>query len=345
MFPAVNILISNPKLLKEMKKNFAIAFGALYMLFFAIPFPMLIYYAVNSEFDVNTLKDKNPWLALSIVSISVILWLIVLIGYFRKWIVQIFISKRNIEQLKSKGIFREAKILSAVKTSKPDAKFSTYELELLFKNLADTEITNKTSVTDAKPQERRFEVGKKINLILNRDAEKAPHFIVATTEVNINGIRVLGILLGWLAFVAAVIGYYAYSYETESFGMGWRFMSFGHPLIVCPAVLLFFRYLLKFIYRKLTGLEGGSLLIKFKGIKTWAKLIKVTQTGIYINDQPEVRFELEYTDNKQDVHRNSLKKVIGLLELDITKQEQIEIFYLPENPSQIAFVSDLENME
>ncbi|KQB42982.1 hypothetical protein [Flavobacterium aquidurense] len=328
-----------------MKKNFAIAFGALYMLFFAIPFPMLIYYAVNSEFDVNTLKDKNPWLALSILSISVVLWLIVLIGYFRKWIVQIFISKRNIEQLKSKGIVKEAKILSVVKTSKPDAKFSTYELELLFKNLADTEITSKTSITDAKPHERRFEVEKKINLILNRDAEKAPHFIISTTEVGINGIRVLGIVLGWLLFVAAVIGYYAYSYQTESFGMGWRFISFGHPLFVCPLVLLFFRYILKFIYSKLTDLSGGSSLIKFKGVKTWAKLIKVSQTGIYINDQPEVRFELEYTDNKQDVHRNSLKKVIGLLELDITKQEQIEIFYLPENPSQIAFFSDLENIE
>ncbi|KQO33038.1 hypothetical protein ASF10_19765 [Flavobacterium sp. Leaf82] len=325
-----------------MKKNFAIAFGALYMLFFAIPFPMLIYYAVNSEFDVSTLKDKNPWLALSIVSLSVIFWLIVLIGYFRKWVLQIFISKRNIEQLKSKGILREAKILSVIKTSKPTAKFNTYELELLFKNLADTEITSKTSVTDAKPQEHRFEVGKKINLILSKDAKEDPHFIVATTQVGIDMMRVLGVILGWLLFVAAVIGYYIYSYQTESFGMGWCFMSFGHPLIVCPAVLLFFRYLLKFIYRKLTGLEGDSSLIKFRGIKTWAKLIKVTQTGIYINDQPEVRFELEYTDNKHNVHRNSLKKVIGLLELDITKQEQLEIFYLPENPSQIAFVSDLE---
>ena len=102
-----------------MRKNFALAFGALYMLFFTIPFPMLIYYSVNSEFDVTTLKDKNPWLALAIVSISIILWLIVLIGYFHKWILQIFISKRNIEKLKSGGVSREAKILSAVKTSKP----------------------------------------------------------------------------------------------------------------------------------------------------------------------------------------------------------------------------------
>ncbi|MBS7232218.1 hypothetical protein KHA90_14420 [Flavobacterium psychroterrae] len=327
-----------------MKKYFAIAFGALYMLFFAIPFPMIIYYSVNSEFDVNTLRDTDPWLALSIVGISIILWLIVLLGYFYKWILHIFISKKHIESLKSKGIAREAKILHVVKKSKPDAKFTTYELELLFKNLADTEITHKTVITDGKPQQRRFEVGKKISLILDRDSKKEPHFIIATTEVGINIIRILLIFLGWLVFVGLVLGYYVYAYQTESYGMGWRFMSFGHPLIVCPAVLLFFRYLLKFIFSKLTGLNGDAGLIKFKGMKTWAKLIKVSQTGTYINDQPEIRFELEYSDNKHHVHRNSLKKVIRLLDLDITKQERIEIFYLPENPNQIAFASDLNTI-
>jgi len=328
-----------------MRKNFALAFGALCMLFFTIPFPMLIYYSVNSEFDVTTLKDKNPWLALIIVSISIILWLIVLIGYFHKWILQIFISKKNIEKLKSGGVSREAKILSAVKTSKPNEKFNTYELELSFKNLADTEITSKTVITDAKPHQRRFEVGKKLSLILDRDAKEAPHFIIATTEVGLNIVRIAFIVFGWLVFVAAVIGYYIYAYRTESYGMGWRFMSFGHPLIVCPMVLLFFRYLLKFIYSKLSGLNGSSSMIKFKGIRTWAKLIKVSQTGTYINDQPEILFQLEYTDSKHHVHRNSLKKVIRLLELDITKQEKIEIFYLPENPNKIAFASDLNTID
>lgn len=328
-----------------MRKNFALAFGALYMLFFTIPFPMLIYYSVNSEFDVTTLKDKNPWLALAIVSISIILWLIVLIGYFHKWILQIFISKRNIEKLKLAGVSREAKILSAVKTSKPNEKINTYELELSFKNLADTEITSKTVITDAKPHQRRFEAGKKLSLILDRDAKEAPHFIITNTEVGLNIARIAFIVLGWLVFVAAIIGYYIYAYRIESYGMGWRFISFGHPLIVCPMVLLFFRYLLKFIYSKLTVLNGSSSMIKFKGIKTWAKLIKVSQTGTYINDQPEILFQLEYTDNKHHVHRNSLKKVIRLLELDITKQEKIEIFYLPENPNKIAFASDLNTID
>jgi len=327
-----------------MKKHFLPAFWLLYMLFFAIPFPVFMYYAINSEFDVTTLKDKNPWLALGLAALSVILWLIVLLGYFQKWILQIFITKRNLENIKRNGLNREAKIISAVKISGPKAKYNTYELELLFKNLSDTEIIHKTEITDSKPHERRFEAGKKLNLILNRDPKKLPAFVIASSNASINPSGLILRTLGLLLLSALVAGYYFYAYQDESYGMGWRFMSFGHPLIVCPIVLIFYRYLLRFILKKLTGLGDNSVLIKFKGIKTQAKLISVSQTGTYINEQPMMRFELEYTDNKHHVHRNSLKKVVGLLELDVTKQAQIEIFYLPENPNEIAFADDLNKI-
>lgn len=327
-----------------MKKYLVIGFWAVYMLFFAIPFPMIIYYAVNSEFDINTLKDKNPWLALSIVLISVILWLFVLVVYFRKWILQIFITKRNLEHIKSSGVGREAKIVSAIKISKPTAKEETYELELSFMNLANSEITHKTTITDSKPHERRFEVGKRISLLLDRDMKEPPYFIIATTKASINTTSLFFRILVWLALIVAVIWYYFYSYQTESYGWGWRFMSFGHPLVICALVLLFYRYFLKYVLRKLTGINKDSIFIKFKGIKTWAKLVKASQTGVYINEQPMIRFDLEYIDNRHHPHKNSLKKVVRLLELDLTKQQHVEIFYLEENPKQIAFASDLNNM-
>jgi hypothetical protein len=336
--------INTKQIPQGMRKHLAITFWALYMLFFAIPFPMFLYYGINSEFDVTTLQEKNPYLALGYLALSVILWLIVLIGYFRKWIVQIFITKRNLDTIKRTGVQREAKIISAVKISKPNAKFNTYELELGFKNLADTEIKHKTIITDIKPHERRFEVGKKINLLLNRDKNKEPNFIINNTTATLN-VRVFILrILGWAALTIAVIAYYIFSYRYESYGMGWRFMCIGHPLIVCAITLLFYRYLILLIFSKFSGLGGDALMIKFGGVKTQAKLIKVSQTGTYINEQPEMRFELEYTDQKHQVHRTTIKKVIGLLNLDMAKQEYVEIFYLPENPSKIAFANDLNNI-
>ncbi|MCD0465085.1 hypothetical protein [Flavobacterium sp. ENC] len=327
-----------------MKKHLAITFWALYMLFFAIPFPMFMYYAINSEFDTTTLKDKNPYMALGYLALSLILWLILLIGYFKKWILQIFITRNTLEKIKKTGVQREAKIINVVKISKPKAKFTTYELELCFKNLSDTEIKHKATITDAKPHERRFETGKKINLLLNRDMDHLPHFIIASATATLNLRSLVVSILGWTILTAAVLAYYVFSYRFESYGMGWRFMCIGHPLIICPLTLLFYRNLVQFIFRKLTGLHDDAAVIKFKGIKTQARLIKVSQTGTYINEQPMMRFELEFTDHKHHVHKSSLKKIIGLLELDLTKKDHIDIFYVPDNPAQIAFANDLNNV-
>lgn len=326
-----------------MKRGFTI-FWIIYMLFFAIPFPMLLYYNIKSETDISELKYENPWLALSLLAISIIIWTILLTGYFRRWFLQIFISKRNIEHIKSKGVRREAKILSAVKTSSPNAKYNTYDLELSFKNLADSDIIQKTSVNDAKPHERRFEVDKKIGVLLDRDMKHKPYFIIATSDVSINITRTTLILLAWLVLLGGVIWYYIYSYKLESNGMGWRFISFGHPLIVCALVLLLYKFISRLVFRKLLGGPDDMTLIKFKGIKTWAKVIRVSQTGTYINEQPMIRFDLEYTDNHKQLHRESLKKIVDLLNLDCTKQEQVGIFYLPDNPKQIAFASDLNEI-
>ncbi|MDR6785014.1 hypothetical protein ABIE26_003712 [Pedobacter africanus] len=326
-----------------MKKGYMIFWG-LYMLFFAVPFPMILYYNINSEFDTSTLIDRSPWLALGILAVSIVLWLILLIGYFRKWIWMVFIAKRNVEQLKAEGEPREAKILTAVKLSKPGAACDTYELGLSFKNLVGTDIVQKMGINDAKPHERRFEVGKKVNLLIDREMKRVPYFIFATSEASIKIPRLIMIFLGWLALVAAVIAYYVYAYQTESQGMGWRFMGFGHPLLICPAILLLYRFFLGFLLGKLGGATDDAALIKFKGIRTSAKLLGAGQTGTYINEQPMIRFELEYTDDQRRVYRKSLKKIVNLLDLQVTKQEYIEIFYLKENPERIAFARDLDEI-
>lgn len=327
-----------------MKKNLAITFWVLYMLFFAIPFPMILYYGINSNFDVSTLKTKDPYWALGTVLLSVLLWLIILIGYFQKWIIQVFINKNNFEKIKLNGIRREAEIIGSKKTSKPNSEFDTYELELCFKNLANTEIIHKTHITDTKPLEKRFEAGKSVGLLLDRYMKNAPYFVLSSATPTLNTRNLILRILGWLFFTALVILYYFFSYQTESHGMGWRFMSAGHPLLIIPLVLLFYRVLVRFIFRKLTGLNPDSITLKFKGVQTQAKLINVSQTGTYINEKPMMRFEVEYKDTKNHVHQNNLKKVIGVLDLDMTKKQFLDIFYDPENPKNIALANDLNKI-
>ncbi|EJL68292.1 hypothetical protein [Chryseobacterium populi] len=326
-----------------MSRGFGIFWG-LYMLFFAIPFPMILYYSIKSS-DPPQLADTNPWFALGILALSVILWIILLIGYFRKWIISNFIGKRNIEYLNKSGVPRKAEIIDAVKISKEGSKYDTYELKLSFKNLVDTEIIQKASVNDSKPQQRRFEAGKKVDLLIDKEMKKTPYFVFAGTEARINIPVIFLICLGWSALAVLIFGYYVYAYQTENAGMGWRFIFFWHPLLICPAVLLFYRGGLSLLLSKIGGgKKGEAELIKFKGIKTTAKLISANQTGTYINEQPMILFKLEYTDDQNRIRRAEIKKIVNLLDLNSVQQKTVDIFYLKENPDRIAFASDLEKI-
>lgn len=319
-------------------------FWIVYMLFFAIPFPMLLYYNIKSE-NMPNLAQSSPWFSLALVAVAVVLWIILLIGYYHKWVIRTFAIKRNILNLKATGEAREAKILEATKIAKSNSTYDTYLLKLRFKNLVGSEIIQETSVNDAKPYERRYEVGKTVGLLLDKEVKKSPYFIFASTEVSLNKSILVLINLGWLAFAGTVAGYFVYTYQSESEGMGWRFMCLGHPLLVCPAVLLFYRFFVGLISNKFLGKPGDDFLIKFKGVETKAKLIEAHETGTYINEQPMINFELEFSDNYHQKHRVNIKKVIRLLELDMTKQEYLSIFYLKENPQKIAFAKDLNKVK
>lgn len=326
-------------------KRGALIFWTLYCLFFAIPFPVIIYYSSNNLDDVSSFRDKNPWFALGLLALSILLWLIVLVVFYQKWVLIYFNYKKNIEYLEKEGEPREARILSVKKLNRAGLKMDAYELELSFKNLVGTEILQKTGVNDSKPFERRYEVGKKVELLIDKELKRIPYFIFARTQIKINKGVVLLRTLGWLALVAVLAGYYGYAYYSESHGMGWRFMSFGHPLIVCPLVLLFYRTLADLIANKLGGEHKDSTpLMKFKGVRTNARLISASQTGVYINEQPMIRFELEYTDDRQQKYNGSIKKIVNLLDLNSTKVEYVEIFYLKSDPQRIAFASDLNEL-
>lgn len=314
-------------------------FGILYALFFAIPFPMILYYNIRNESVIN-LRETDPILALVAVLVSIVLWVILLAGYYSKWVLKTFAMKRNIARLKETGIHREATIL----TAKEGGLSDTYELSLSFKNLVDTPIIQRSIITDGKPYERRFEAGKKVGLLIDKDIKHTPWFILASTETSINKKVIALIHLGWLTLSGLITVYFLYSYHLESDGMGWRFMSFGHPLIVCPAVLLFYRILITLIHNKLSAKPADTTLIKLKGVETMARIINASYTGLTVNEQPMINFELEYTDYRNQTHKGSLKKIIGLLNLDMTKQESVSIFYLKEDPAHIAFTTDLNEL-
>ncbi|KFF19709.1 hypothetical protein [Chryseobacterium sp. JM1] len=326
-----------------MSRGFGI-FWMLYMLFFAVPFPMILYYNIKDA-EPPFLNDTNPWLAVGLLGLSVLLWSIVLLSWFYKWIVVNFIAKRNVIHLAKHGVRRKAEILEAVKISKPGSQYDTYELVLAFKNLVNTDIKQKAVVNDSKPHQHRFEKGKTVDILIDKEVKKMPYFIFAGSEASINILTIFLITVGWLTIVTLVAWYYIYSYQTESNGMGWRFIIYWHPLLLCPAILLFYKLIFfYFINRIFNGKKGEPELIKFKGIRTTARLISADLTGTYINEQPMVLFKVEYADEQNQTRRAEIKKIVNLLDMNNVKQPTFDIFYLKEDPNRIAFAEDLDNI-
>ncbi|HLQ40916.1 MAG TPA: hypothetical protein VK118_08145 [Tetragenococcus sp.] len=79
-------------------------------------------------------------------------------------------------------------------------------------------------------------------------------------------------------------------------------------------------------------MKEQSRLVVF-GKKAAAEVMEITPTAITINDQPQIRFSLNFTDEKGPTHYKTLKKVVLLTDLYHQQIGSREVLYLPENPN------------
>ncbi|MEH6308917.1 hypothetical protein RYH73_24915 [Olivibacter sp. CPCC 100613] len=302
---------------------------------------MILYYSINYGSEMRG-DGTNPWLALSYLLISLILWGIVLYKLYQRWVAFTLRAKSNIESLLRDGTVRNAEIVD-VKTLKPIATgVESLEISVQLENFSGTKIIQTIPINDSNPQLNRYGLGKNIALRIDKTLKSIPFMIPDGVQVSLQTKQLIFQLVAWLLALTAVAAYYIFSYNYESNGMGWRFLIFWHPLLLCPLILLFSYFGLGALMGKLSGLPKDALKLKFYGKQATARILSAKQTGTYINEQPQVRFELDYNDERGRTHKVSLKKIVSLLELGITQEKSIAIFYLEDDPQHVAFASDLD---
>lgn len=226
-----------------------------------------------------------------------------------------------------------------------ERKNDTEEISIVveFRNLAHTLVVQELSFVDQKPVKQRFDKGKTLQLKLNENGG-LPTFVIVGAETKA---PVLGGYL-WILFnlaymiVTFVLFFY---YFGDSYSIS--FLSPWFPWVWTPweGFLLFslMGNLSKeggFLSKKMRGkisLEEQSRLIVF-GKKARAEVTEISPTGTTINDQPQIRFSLNFTDEKGQIHYKTFKKVVLLTDL---YQQQIgsrQVLYLPENPNIFELV-------
>lgn len=125
-------------------------FWVLYALFFAIPFPMILYYNINysggGARHVFTLSSSY-W-ALSYLAVAVILWGVLLVRYFRRWFILPAQEQHHMEVLRRDGVLREAKVVAWREAGKPKAGVQSLEVTLGFDNLSGVPIQETLPIVD-----------------------------------------------------------------------------------------------------------------------------------------------------------------------------------------------------
>lgn len=323
-----------------MKKfDLGLSFWSLYTLGFTVVLPTVLYYTTG---DVDAPPAESAITAFIYLGLGLIIWLALIIWYSRFFINRIFMDKRRLEKIAKEGISITAKIIGK-KQAGTSRDTTVLDLKLAFNNLAGTAVEIPYQLNDGKPYENRFEVGRTIEMRASLDEHNA-----VFVPRNMQAIRDKGTVFLYsfifLLLLAAAIIYPVYSYQLESQGSGWRFLKFTHPWIMVPlinygvgALIWFIAYFID----KASGNPAQPLRMVLYGIKTTGTILNYSQTGTYINEQPQVQFEIEYTDQQGYRQTTLCKKIISLLDVHKISTGPKEIMYLPTQPQNIVFYEDL----
>lgn len=311
-----------------------IIFWALYMLFFCIPFPIFIYMMTS---EITTEPRNTVAVSYVYLGFSLLIWLYVLTFLINNLLIKTFKEKNTISHIIQNGLPREAEITEykLVKYN-PENNINLIHIVLSFHNLSNTLIRHEMMFYDTKPLEKRFDVGKTVKVLLNPDTSKEPYFILSGAQTKFKVKNMIFRILLVILMVAYVIGLYSYFYLRESFDFGWRFLTFMHPIIFSGIMFLLTLLVYKLIVGKLTKNKKEEQIL-FAGRNAQAEIISVTQTGLTVNDQPQIMFQVRFKDFKGIEHTTTYKKIVRLLDLSsVPKQGTVEIFYHEKDPKKIT---------
>lgn len=328
--------------MKTFTNRLPIGFWTIYTLGFTVVLPTFLYYNADDLPGPGPVPDQSATTSFLYLGIGLALWLAVIIWYMRFYLRLVIFDKKSLLRAIESGRPIHAKILSK-KVLHVRRSHTVLELQLSFTNLSGTAVEVDYELNDARAAENRFEPGNDMMLQAYKDGQQA-YLLPATAEISINPAMVIIYALIFLLILFFAVGYIMLSYQWESQGYGWRFLKLWHPWILVPAInlaLIGIKGLFLGFIDKSSGSATPPLRWILYGLKTTATITSLKQTGLSINDQPQVAFELEYTDQHGTVHKIVHKEIINLLELHRLSAGAKEILYLPDQPQEITFYESL----
>ncbi|WP_343669274.1 hypothetical protein [Chitinophaga sp.] len=313
------------------KPNLAISFWALYTLAFTVGLPMIIYYSSGSAPDFPGEPTNFTYIS---IGLAIIGWALLLAFYGRFYVKTVFTGKSEILKGAEEGSTIIATVINKVQEDMIK-QMAVLQLRLAFTNLAGTPVEVGYELMDSKPAERRYEKGSQIELIVNMK-KKGGLVVPKGVQVVRNEPMVFLYTFIFLVLIGVAVYYPVF--------VDWRYFILPHPWTLIPLINLgtaiFIGFLIGLI-GKASGVSTHSLRMVMYGVRVQGEIVSYRQTGMYINEQPQVAFNIEYTDKQGMQHSIVIKKIVSLLETHKLATGPVEIMYLPEDPGKVVFFADL----
>jgi len=286
--------------------------------------------------ELTTEPRNSLAISYGYLGFSLLIWGYIIVFFVNNLFVKTFQQRSTIYSILRNGIPREAAVTryQLIKYF-PESNMNAIQIVLSFPNLRNTVIEHEMTFHDSKPQEKRFDVGKKVKVLLNPNISQEPYFILSDQKVAINpsGIILRGIFVGLL--IAYIVGLYYYFYMRDSFDFGWQFLTFMHPIIFSGVMTLIYVLVFQLIVGKFFKNKKDEKIL-FSGRNAKADIISVSQTGLTVNDQPEIMIQVGFKDFRGTEHIAVYKKIVTLLNLSsVPKHGNIEILYDENDPKKI----------
>lgn len=310
--------------------------------------PFFFTYIFPLFFLAEQTERSTPIFATVLLAVGTILWL-VLSGLITTFITGPRKQMRKHKRIQATGKPVRAQVLSYEVTGETQG-MPNLDVIIGFVNLVGSQVKAKLSLVDSKPHERRFQPGGYMDLRLNQENFE-PALTGAEADYDLKP-RIWAWI--WLFFnIAYAIGLFLVSYKLHSNGYGWRFLTPASPWLLAPFLGIF---LLLFLTR-LIG-KGDNLVhsayyfASTKSMKEFGEILlyghvargeitSYSQTGTYINEQPQIRFSVKFHPHSGYEEHRTFKQVIPLIELHGLKNAEVEILHLPHKKN--VFLLDYVN--
>jgi hypothetical protein len=282
-------------------------------------------------------------LSFFIIAAIVIFWLLFVI---KITILRYFKLRRAADE-SEKGRPVTGTILSVTKSGR--SRFQAIRMTVEFPNLSQTMIKEEFRFVDSRPEEYRYEEGKRVTILIDDTAKGGPVAKIAGGKTVIGkGFLLLSAILLSGAFYGS---WYLYKVTQLRIENDWSrvdelFMTDG-PM---PLMGIIFIGVLIFQWLVFRGIQkmGSSRKkindreLKYYGEKALATINRYEDTNVTINDNPKVRFHYSFFDRNGRSHTSEDTVIVGKLQIGLlpTMKEK-EVFYLPQSPENSKFTENL----